>query len=115
MAVSRQRKNLGYGVGQPLFDYSPRPIVTKGAPTTKDSAEIGTVWINKTTNRSYVLTSIVANSATWTPTSVNAGSSIAGWRPDCRHRCSCCISAPPWNAGRCSMRANCCRGFARQR
>jgi hypothetical protein len=76
MAIKRQRKNAAYGVGQPLYNLSPQPISSTRVPTTSDFAEIGTIWTNKSTNVGYILTSIVANSATWSPLTVNAGATL---------------------------------------
>lgn len=76
MAINRQRQSVSYGLSQPLVGTPPEPIVSTRAPSTTDKAEIGTTWINKSTNASWVLASIVANSATWTPTTVNAGATI---------------------------------------
>lgn len=76
MSVSKQRRNLAYGVSNPLQTLSPEPIVSSRAPKTTDKAEVGTIWVYKSTNQSYVLASIVANSATWTPLTVNAGATI---------------------------------------
>ncbi len=73
MAISRQRRNAVYGVGQPLYDLNPQPSSSTRAPTTSDMAELNTIWTNRSTNVAYVLASIVSNSATWTPASVNAG------------------------------------------
>lgn len=77
MALNRQRKNLAYGLGVPLQELSPQPVVSNRAPTTSDKAALGTVWVYKATNAAYVLASIVANSATWTPLTVNAGATIS--------------------------------------
>jgi hypothetical protein len=76
MAVSRRRTHAAYGIGQPLYDLSPLPIKSTRAPTTADLAEIGTPWIRTSTKQTWVLTAIASNSATWTPTSVNAGATI---------------------------------------
>ena len=76
MSVSRQRKNMSYGIGQPLYNLSPFPIIASRAPTTSDKAEVGTVWTNQSTNAVWILSSIVSSSATWTSTSVNAGATI---------------------------------------
>jgi hypothetical protein len=77
MAVDRQRRKAVYGVGQPLYNIPPDVIVSaSSSPGTTDKAEIGTIWVNKSTNGAWILASIVANSATWTPTTVNAGATI---------------------------------------
>lgn len=76
MAISRQRKNVSYGVGQPLYDLGPLPVSSTRNPTTSDMAELGTIWTNKSTNAAFVLASIASSSATWTPMTVNAGATI---------------------------------------
>lgn len=76
MAASRQRRNIVYGFNQPLSSISPEPITSNRAPTTLDRAEIGTPWVNGSTNAAWILASVVANSSTWTPTTVNAGATI---------------------------------------
>lgn len=76
MAVSRRRTHSAYGIGQPLYDLSPLPMKSTRAPTTADLAEIGTPWIRTSTKQTWILTAIASNSATWTPTSVNAGATI---------------------------------------
>lgn len=77
MAINRQRQSVSYGLSQPLIGTPPEPIISTRVPATTDRAEIGTTWINKSANTAFVLASIVANSATWTPTTVNAGATIA--------------------------------------
>lgn len=71
VAIDRQRKNVSYGLSQALVGIPASPVVSSRAPTSNDKAEIGTTWVNKTTNSPYILTSIVANSATWTITSAS--------------------------------------------
>lgn len=76
MAVSRQRRSVAYGVGSPLQFIPTQPISSTRDPVTGDFAELGTIWANKSTNAAWVLASIVSNSATWTPMTVNAGATI---------------------------------------
>lgn len=64
MAV-KQRKNVAYSLNQPFSNIFPEPIVSKRAPTNRDMAHVGTLWINEPANQGFVLTSIVANVATW--------------------------------------------------
>lgn len=61
----RQYTNVSYGLTQPLNLETQLPSVTKRNPTTNDFAQIGNIWVNTTSNEYWVLTSIVANSATW--------------------------------------------------
>jgi len=77
MAVSRQRRNVAYSQGQPLAFISPQPITSTRNPTTSDRAELGTVWVNKSTNASFVLTSVVANSSSWVAMTINGGATIS--------------------------------------
>lgn len=64
MAV-KQRKNVAYSLNQPFSNIFPEPIVSRRAPTARDMAHVGTLWINEPANQGYVLTSIIANNATW--------------------------------------------------
>lgn len=61
----QQRSKVGYGLSETLPSIFPSPIVSQRAPTTSDKADIGTVWVDKPNDDAYILTSIVANSATW--------------------------------------------------
>lgn len=67
MAIDRQRQNVSYGLSQALIGVPPAPIVSDRAPTTGDKAEIGTLWVNKTTSISYTLIKVASGSATWYP------------------------------------------------
>ena len=61
-----QRPQVAYGLSQPEFATPPMPIVTLRDPLDSDFAEIGKLWINTATNGAWLLTSVVANVATWT-------------------------------------------------
>jgi hypothetical protein len=59
-------QRIAYSLNEPLTHMAPYPIVALRAPTTNDkNYAIGTLWIYKTTNAAYILTSVVSNSATW--------------------------------------------------
>lgn len=60
------RKNIAYGLNNPLQDLAPQPIVSQRAPTANDLAEIGTTWIDSPNQAVYVLAAIVGNQAAWT-------------------------------------------------
>lgn len=64
MSVS-QNINIAYSLNQPLSAIFPSPIVSLRDPRTTDKAQLGTIWINKSTNDGWVLTSVVSNSASW--------------------------------------------------
>jgi hypothetical protein len=73
MSVS-QNPNVAYCLNQPYARIFPSPIVSKRAPLTTDKAQIGTVWVQSSANSAWILTSIVANSATWEAVSGGGGS-----------------------------------------
>ena len=64
--------NTAYSLGQgPLSVMYPLPILAKRVPTTADNGfPLGQMWIEASANLAWILTSVVANSATWT--SVNS-------------------------------------------
>lgn len=72
MSVS-QNINVAYSFNQPLSAIFPNPIVSKRNPLTTDKAQIGTIWVNKSNNDAWVLTSVVSNSATWSSVTGGAG------------------------------------------
>lgn len=61
-----------YGVGNPIFGVQQKPIVAEIDPGNQ-KAELGTLWINKTSNAFWVLTSVVAGVANWTNSAGGAG------------------------------------------
>lgn len=66
MAVNRKNRPLvGYGLDNALQNLAPAPIVAQRDPTTNDSAELGTLWINPSDGGAWVLTAIVAGQASW--------------------------------------------------
>lgn len=65
MATS-QRLNSAYGIDNPLQALATLPIQSKRAPTQRDKAQIGQMWVDKLTNTVYVCTSIVSNITQWT-------------------------------------------------
>lgn len=73
MAVNNIRQQQAYGLSQPTINVPYAPIVSRRAPTASDKAAIGSTWIDVPNNDSYVLTSIVANSATWINTAGGTG------------------------------------------
>lgn len=79
MAAPNQRPIIDYGFTQALQQVFPIPIVAKRAPTTSDKAQLGTLWIQPTNtsgtavNGAWILTSIIANLATWSDVSEGSG------------------------------------------
>jgi hypothetical protein len=66
MAVNRRnRPSVGYGLDNALQSLAPQPIVSVRNPSVRDTAEIGTIWVNKDTDASFILTSIVAGQGQW--------------------------------------------------
>ena len=56
---------VAYGLSEALPTIFSSPIVSLRIPTTADKAPIGQIWVYKTGNAIYALTSIVANLANW--------------------------------------------------
>lgn len=65
MATNQPYRNVAYGLSEPLLNVFPAPIISVRDPLTTDKAQLGTVWVNKSTDDAWVLTSIVANVASW--------------------------------------------------
>jgi hypothetical protein len=74
MAAKNVYNSVAYGLSDALLNVFPAPIVGLRAPTTADKAQIGTVWVNKSINDVWVLTSITNNSANWLGIGGGAGS-----------------------------------------
>ena len=72
MAV-KQRRNVGYGLSQPLVNVFPVPIVADRDPAGNDRAEPGTIWVNKLTDDVFVSASTTANVTDWTSIAGGAG------------------------------------------
>ena len=68
--------NVAYSLNQPLTNIFPAPIVSVRAPLATDKAQIGTLWVDKKNNTSWILTSIVSNSATWSSLGGGGGAGI---------------------------------------
>lgn len=60
------RPQTAYGLSQATFGVPTAPLINTRVPTTTDYAPLGTLWVNTTTNVAWILTSVVANVATWT-------------------------------------------------
>lgn len=74
MALKNRRRNVAYGFSDSLLDIPSAPIISERAPSNNDYAPLGTLWVDKPNNDAYVLTSIVANVATWI--NVGGGSGV---------------------------------------
>lgn len=59
------RIESAYGLSSPLADVFPKPIESNRAPTAADKTVVGQLWIDKTLNNVYALSSIASGSATW--------------------------------------------------
>lgn len=62
---NRTSLDVGYGLSNGLQGLSPLPVVANRAPTTSDTAPIGTQWIWSAQNEAWELTSISGGSANW--------------------------------------------------
>jgi hypothetical protein len=65
MATSNTKKRRAYGLSSPLQGMAPEPIVSQRAPTSRDQAEIGTIWLDQPNQASYILTDVTAGVANW--------------------------------------------------
>lgn len=77
MGTNFNKKNLAYGLGNPLQGLSPEPIVSDRSPSVNDVASVGQIWINKSTNAFWILTSVVAGSASWAAQDSSGSQSVA--------------------------------------
>lgn len=89
MAVNNKIQFVDYGLTQALQPIPPQPIVspltkfqTGRGPTTRDFAQICTIWVNASANAAYVLTSIVGNVANWSAIGGGSGSFTSIALPD---------------------------------
>ncbi len=75
MTISPKERKA-YGFPTPLQKLNPAPIIAQRAPKTSDiSYRIGQVWIDKSNDDSYILTSVSSGNANWQPTSSNTAGS----------------------------------------
>ncbi len=74
MAVKRSKVlNAAGGLGSPLQNLPPEPIIAQADPTSSDFAEIGTTWINNSSGGYFVLTQVVAGVPNWAAQSTGSG------------------------------------------
>ncbi len=62
---TNQRPKVAYGLSQPYFNTTQLPIIVTRDPLVTDFAEVGTIWINQTTPKAWLLAKVVANQAIW--------------------------------------------------
>lgn len=65
MSTSVSRRNSVYGYPNPQEGLQQEPIVQPRNPTTRDAAELGTIWINTVSQQYFILTSIQGNVNVW--------------------------------------------------
>lgn len=81
MATRKQYSDVGYSLGQgPLSSLYPLPIIATRVPSTSDQAQIGTIWINKTSGSqaTWILASVINNVATWVASGTSSGTFVGG-------------------------------------
>lgn len=64
MSVSLTKDTV-YGISQAVIGVVSAPVISRRNPTTRDRAQLGQMWVNRTTGTTYFLTNITANSYTW--------------------------------------------------
>ncbi len=68
MSVQRRTRPLvGYGLDNALQNLSPQPVVAQRAPTTLDTAEIGTLWLDQSNSVVYLLVDVSGGVSDWEP------------------------------------------------
>ena len=65
MSKDLNRVKTVYGVSGGYVNVFPEPIIQTTAPTTNDGAELGTVWINKSSDNAYMAVDVTASGTTW--------------------------------------------------
>ena len=71
MAKFKKRITDSYGLSAPYNKTFPTPIIASRDPTSSDFAEQGQVWINESSNSTFVLTSNAGGAANWEQSSGN--------------------------------------------
>ncbi len=75
--MAQFRSRVAYGLSDALLPVAPFPITARRAPTSADIAYLlGTIWIYKTTGAIYILSSVVANVATWQLVETSGGAGV---------------------------------------
>jgi len=76
MAVNRIYQTVGYGLTDALTDVFQPPIVSTRNPTSADKAQLGTIWVNKSTSTFFVQTNVANNAATWVQPENSGGAGV---------------------------------------
>lgn len=77
MAIDLLKKDSAYGLSQAILSIPTSPIVSRRNPTNNDKAQLGQIWVNRTTGIAYILTAIAANIYTWYAAAAAAASYTA--------------------------------------
>lgn len=73
MATNNSQQRLAYSINQPLTAIFNQPVISRRAPTPNDKQPLGTIWVDRLTNISYIITSVVNNQANWALVTAAAG------------------------------------------
>lgn len=65
MAKYNKRVTTSYGVGQPLIESFPAPVLSSRPPTSEDRGPDGLQWIDQLTNKTWILTRVSGNESNW--------------------------------------------------
>jgi len=71
MAKFKKRITDSYGLSAPYNKTFPTPIISTRDPVASDHAEQGQLWINESTNTTFIVTSRAAGSTNWEQSSGN--------------------------------------------
>ena len=72
MPTQVRRRTQGYAQNQPYGAIQQEPLIMNRAPTTADSAELGTIWVDTAANDFYILCDQASGANVWTSTTGGA-------------------------------------------
>jgi len=73
MATNNSQQRLAYTVNQPLTQIFNQPVISNRSPSVNDKQPLGTLWVDKLLDQTFIITSVVNNLANWAPVSQAAG------------------------------------------
>ena len=70
-------RSTAYGLNQALLGVANPVVVSARNPTNRDRAQIGQMWVNRTTGIAFFMTAITANVYTWAAGAAAAAAYVA--------------------------------------
>lgn len=72
MGYNGKGKRWVYTIGGYSVGVQNDPVISDRVPTSSDVCEIGDIWINKSSDAAYIMTSVSSGEATWTTSAFSA-------------------------------------------